>query len=133
MTIVANIPQHSEVSLFGYSGGGVVALQLASQLKEKLTIKSVVVAGTPIDVDTWIEANGYSKLNIENYTDALRQLALASVPVVGIFGDKDTTVSDLYLGVAVESGLNLKVHIVSNADHGQLVNSKSTLDILLNL
>ena len=110
-----------------------MGLQLASQLEKKLTIKSVVVAGTPIDVDAWIEANGYSKVNIENYTDALRQLALASVPVIGVFGDKDAIVSDLYLGVAVESGLKVKVHIVSNADHGQLVTSKSTLDILLNL
>ena len=126
-----HVPQGSQVTLFGHSGGGVMALQLAARVGDGTPIRKIVMTGTPIDVNAWTQANGYSELTLENYADSLRDLAARSVPVFALFGDLDTVVSESYMGVAAEAGLSIQARVLTNTSHGQLAISETTLKILL--
>ena len=126
-----NVPPGSEVTLFGHSGGGVMALQLAGRLGDRVAIRKIVMTGTPVDVNAWTKANGYTDLAMENYPDSLRALAARSVPVFALFGDLDSAVPESYMGVAAEAGLSIQTRVLTNTSHGQLARSESTLEILL--
>jgi pimeloyl-ACP methyl ester carboxylesterase len=126
-----HVPQGSQVTLFGHSGGGVMALQLAARVVDSTAIRKIVITGTPIDVNAWTQANGYSELTLENYADSLRDLAARSVPVFALFGDLDSVVSESYMGVAAEAGLSIQAQVLTNTSHGQLARSETTLKILL--
>ena len=128
--ITNRIPTGSEVTVFGFSGGGVMALQLAGLLNRPYILKKLVLAGTPVDVDAWTNSNGYSQLTLENYREGLHLLASEPVPIFALFGDLDTTVSDKHLGIANEVGLNVKVYLLSNTGHAGLATTDTTLRIL---
>ena len=131
MDAVTNrIPTGSEVTVFGFSGGGVMALQLAGLLKRRFILKKIVLAGTPLDVNAWTNSHGYSQLTLENYRKGLQLLASEPVPVFALFGDLDTTVSDQHLGIANEIGLNVNVYLLPNTSHAGLPTADTTLEIL---
>ena len=125
------VPPGSQVTLFGHSGGGVMALQLAGRLGDKVAIRKIVITGTPVDVSEWTRANGFSDLTVENYLDSLRALAARTVPVFALFGDLDSVVPEKYMGIAAEAGLSIQTRVLTNTSHGQLAGSESTLEILL--
>lgn len=125
------VPPGSQVTLFGHSGGGVMALQLAGRLGDKVAIRKIVITGTPVDVNEWTRANGFSDLTVENYLDSLRALAARTVPVFALFGDLDSVVPEGFMGVATEAGLSIQTRVLANTSHGQLARSESTLEILL--
>ena len=129
--VARNVPPGSQVTLFGHSGGGVMALQLASRLGDKVAIRKIVMTGTPIDVNAWTQANGYSDLAMENYLDSLRVLAARLVPIFALFGDLDPVVPEIYMGIAAEAELSIQTRVLTNTSHSQLARSKSTLEILL--
>ena len=108
-----------------------MALQLAGRLEDKVAIRKIVITGTPVDVNAWTKANGYSDLAMENYPDSLRALAARSVPVFALFGDLDSVVPEKYMGIAAEAGLSIQTRVLTNTSHGQLAGSESTLEILL--
>jgi pimeloyl-ACP methyl ester carboxylesterase len=126
-----HVPQGAQVTLFGHSGGGVMALQLAGRLGDRVAIRKIVMTGTPVDVNAWTQANGYSGLTLENYPDSLRDLAVRSVPVFALFGDLDSVVQESYVGVAAEAGLSIEIRVLNNTSHDQLARSENTLKILL--
>ena len=125
------VPPGSQITLFGHSGGGVMALQLAGRLGDKVAIRKIVITGTPVDVSEWTRANGFSDLTVENYLDSLRALAARTVPVFALFGDLDSVVPEKYMGIAAEAGLSIQTRVLTNTSHGQLAGSESTLEILL--
>ena len=128
---VRDVPLGSQITLFGHSGGGVMALQLAGRLGDEVAIRKIVMTGTPVDVNAWTQANGYSDLVMENYPDSLRALAARSVPVFALFGDLDSVVPERYMGIAAEAGLSIQTQVLTNTNHSQLARSESTLEILL--
>ena len=128
---VRDVPLGSQITMFGHSGGGVMALQLAGRLGDKVAIRKIVMTGTPVDVNAWTQANGYSDLVMENYPDSLRALAARSVPVFALFGDLDSVVPERYMGIAAEAGLSIQTQVLTNTNHSQLARSESTLEILL--
>ena len=125
------VPPGSQVTLLGHSGGGVMALQLAGRLGDKVAIRKIVMTGTPVDVNEWTRANGFSDLTVENYLDSLRALAARTVPVFALFGDLDSVVPEKYMEIAAEAGLSIQTRVLTNTSHGQLAGSESTLEILL--
>ena len=129
-TLTNRIPIGSEITLFGFSGGGVMALQLASLLRPRYTLEKIVLAGTPVDVDTWTESNGYSRLTLNNYRESLQILASQSVPIFALFGDRDTNVSDKHLGIADEVGLTIEAYSLPNTSHANLPIANVTIEIL---
>ena len=128
--VTNRIPTGSEVTVFGFSGGGVMTLQMAGLLKQHYIVKKIVLAGTPVDVNAWTESNGYSQLTLGNYRESLHLLASQSIPIFALFGDQDTTVSDKHLGIANEVGLNVKVYLLTNTSHAGLITAEATLEIL---
>lgn len=129
-TFMNRVPIGSDVTLFGFSGGGVMALQLAGLLRDRYTFQKIVLAGTPVDVNAWTESNGYSQLTLENYPETLGHLASGLVPIFALFGDLDTTVSDKHLGIADEVGLTIKAYLLPNTSHANLPVAKVTIEIL---
>ena len=129
-TLMSQIPAGSEVTLFGFSGGGVMALQLAGLLRDRYTFQKIVLAGTPVDVNAWTESNGYSQLTLENYPNTLGRLASGLIPIFALFGDGDTTVSDKYLGIANKAGLTIKAYLLPNTSHANLPTANATIEIL---
>ena len=129
-TLTNRIPRGSEVTVFGFSGGGVMALQMAALMKQRYILKKIVLAGTPVDVNAWTNSNGYSQLTLENYRERLQLLASESIPIFALFGDQDTTVSDKYLGIANDVGLNINVYLLPNTSHAGLPTANTTLEIL---
>lgn len=128
--VTNRVPTGSEVTVFGFSGGGVMTLQMAGLLKQHYIVKKIVLAGTPVDVNAWTESNGYSQLTLKNYRESLHLLASESIPIFALFGDQDTTVSDKHLGIANEVGLNVKVYLLTNTSHAGLITAEATLEIL---
>jgi pimeloyl-ACP methyl ester carboxylesterase len=129
--VTQNVPKGAQVTLFGHSGGGVMALQLAGRLGDEVAIRKIVITGTPVDVSEWTRANGFSDLTVENYLDSLRALAARTVPVFALFGDLDSVVPEKYMRIAAEAGLSIQTRELTNTSHGQLARSETTLEILL--
>ena len=107
-----------------------MALQMAALVKQRYILKKIVLAGTPVDVNAWTNSNGYSQLTLENYRERLQLLASESIPIFALFGDQDTTVSDKYLGIANDVGLNINVYLLPNTSHAGLPTANTTLEIL---
>lgn len=128
--VTNRIPTGSEVTVFGFSGGGVMTLQMASLLKQNYILKKIVLAGTPIDVNAWTKSNAYSELTLENYRESLHALASEPIPIFALFGDQDTTVSEKHLGIAKEVGLTVNVYLLTDTSHAGLITAEATLEIL---
>lgn len=50
---------HWEVTLIGYSGGGVLAMLMAARMEQ---VRTVVTVASNLDIDAWTAHNGYSRL-----------------------------------------------------------------------
>ena len=129
-TVINRIPIGSEVTFFGFSGGGVMALQLAGLLKQRYILNKIVLAGTPVDVKAWTKSNGYSQMTLGNYKENLQLLASEPVSIFALFGDLDTIVPNQHLGIAQELGLPIKAYLLHNTSHAGLPMADVTLDIL---
>jgi alpha/beta hydrolase fold len=73
----------------GYSGGGVIALLLASQRND---VEKVITLASNIDTEEWVKYHNISSLNGEN--PALLSSKLASVKQVHYVGADDTIVPE---------------------------------------
>lgn len=76
-----------DITLIGYSGGGVVALLVASQRQD--IVKVITLAGN-IDTDTWTQYHHISTLHGSN--PALLHEKLSSIEQLHFVGSKDTIV-----------------------------------------
>lgn len=101
------------VMLFGYSGGGALAMLLAQRVPETRAV--VTIAGN-LDTDAWADYHGYSPL-----TDSLnpaRSLPLApSIVQLHIAGNRDTNVPPELTRRALKRQDRAHMVVMSGYDH----------------
>jgi len=105
--------QATEIVLFGYSGGGVLALLVANRVPR---INTVVTVGANLDVDAWTTLHGYSPLSqslspidVTSWRDSLRQIHLV--------GADDRNVTPMIVWRFARSRPEVEVRVIPGFDH----------------
>lgn len=126
------IPSASKVTIIGYSGGGVMALQVAPSLVPNFALEKIVLLGTPVDVEKWTERHGFTDINLHNYRAKLERLKTLSVPITAILGGLDELVAKPDLEIGGEIGLIIKEITIKNATHEDIPLSPITIETIKN-
>ncbi|MGH8553741.1 MAG: alpha/beta fold hydrolase, partial [Methylococcales bacterium] len=104
---------HSRLVFCGHSGGGTLAVMLASRFPE--TVAVITLAGN-LDIDRWIRYHGYSPLEGSKNPAKLPPLA-SGVKEIHYVGEKDTNVLPEFVVPRSRSRAGIEVSIVKDFDH----------------
>lgn len=107
--------QNSKINLFGYSGGGVVALLVA---KRRDDVAKVVTFASNIDTEFWSSYHGISPLNGDNPANFCKELN--KINQVHYVGKVDNIVPiDIALSYAkkCDNHKNIKIKVIDGFDH----------------
>jgi hypothetical protein len=103
----------TDIVLFGYSGGGVLALLVANRV---VRINTVVTIGANLDVDAWTTLHGYSPLSqslspieVTSWRDSLRQIHLV--------GADDRNVTPMIVWRFARSRPDAEFRVIPGFDH----------------
>ncbi len=103
----------SKVSLFGFSGGGALAMLLAPKIKE---VNRVVTLAGNLDTDAWATAHGYTPLS-GSLNPALQPPLPASIQQLHYLGEKDRNITVKLVKPVIERQKNARLIILKQADH----------------
>jgi len=104
----------SEVSLFGHSGGGALALLLAEKIPQ--VVRIVTLAGN-LDTDAWIEHHGYSRL-YTSLNPAKRAALSQRVEQFHFMGARDANIPPALVLGWIQSQSNAYGIIFDSFTHG---------------
>ncbi len=103
----------TQVVMFGYSGGGVLALLVANQVSR---IDTVVTIGTNLDIDAWTALHGYTALSdsvnpmdVQKWRVSLRQIHFV--------GESDTNVPPAIAARFAGDGSRIEIRVIPGFDH----------------
>jgi len=103
----------TDIVLFGYSGGGVLALLVANRV---VRINTVVTIGANLDVDAWTTLHGYTPLSqslnpidVTSWRSSLRQIHLV--------GADDRNVTPTIVSQFARSRPGVEVRVIPGFDH----------------
>lgn len=103
------------VVLLGFSGGGVLAAELALTRKD---VAGLVTLAAPLDLDTWTAYHGVPPLAGPRPSDRmLRGLSRLDIPALYIFGERDVVVPPAMLSRIRATLPADRVQIVQGAGH----------------
>ncbi len=101
------------VNLFGFSGGGAMAMLLAGQLSNTKTV--VTLAGN-LDLKAWTSLHGYSPL-YGSLDPATQPLLSASIKQIHLMGEKDTNIPSTISLKQVQRQKNSDYYVFDNFRH----------------
>lgn len=107
--------QNSKINLFGYSGGGVVALLVA---KRRTDVSNVVTFASNIDTEFWSSYHGISPLNGDNPANFCK--ALNNINQIHYVGKDDNIVPiDIASSYTkkCDSHKNIKIKVIDGFNH----------------
>ena len=102
-----------KVSLFGFSGGGTLAMLLAPKIKE---VKRVVTLAGNLDTDAWTAAHGYTSLS-GSLNPALQPPLAASIQQLHYIGEKDRNIMLKLVKPVIKRQKNAQLIVLKDADH----------------
>lgn len=106
-------PSHaSRVVLFGYSGGGVLAVLVANRVAR---IDTVVSVGANLDTHAWTALHGYSEL--DKSVNPSRETIRGSLSQIHLVGENDRNVPPSIVMMFAEGRPNVEVRVISGFDH----------------
>lgn len=107
------LDSNREVTLIGYSGGGVLAMLIAARLEQ---VQGVVTIGANLDIATWADLHGYSRL-VGSLNPATQPPLPAKIRQIHLAGERDLRVpARLSAPVLARQG-NARLFVVPNFDH----------------
>ena len=101
------------LELFGYSGGGVLAMLLAERFPQT---RVVVTLGANLDTQAWARLHGYTPLR-ESLNPASRPALTATIRQLHLVGARDNNVPPSLLSAIESRQPNAQVIVVSDFDH----------------
>ena len=101
------------ISLFGFSGGGTLAMLLAPQIKE---IDVVVTLAGNLDTHAWTTHHGYSPLS-GSLNPALHSALRSRIRQFHYLGDNDKNITIKLVKPVIERQQNARLIILKQADH----------------
>jgi pimeloyl-ACP methyl ester carboxylesterase len=102
-----------ELVLFGHSGGGVLAVLLASRLPQT---RAVVTIGANLDIDAWTDMHGYSRLG-ESLNPAVEPVLDSSIAQLHLIGGRDRNVPPRLLQPYLIRQPDAQVVVMPGYDH----------------
>ncbi len=103
----------SKVSLFGFSGGGALAMLLAPKIKE---VDRVVTLAGNLDTDAWTADHGYAPLS-GSLNPALQPPLSARIQQFHYLGEKDRNITVKLVKSVIKRQKNTQLIILKQADH----------------
>lgn len=103
-----------EITLIGYSGGGVLAMLLAERVAR---VRAVVTVAANLDVAAWTRLHGYSMLE-DSLNPAERPALPEHIRQVHFAGARDRQVPPWLVRQGLRNQPAALVHVVEGADHG---------------
>lgn len=103
----------AQLQIFGFSGGGTLAVLLAERLK---MVARVVTIGANLDVAAWCDLHGYSRL--AGFNPVERQATHAKLNVLHLVGERDTNTPPWLVEAAALARGGERVRVVKQFDHG---------------
>jgi pimeloyl-ACP methyl ester carboxylesterase len=103
---------YREMLLFGHSGGGALALLLATRLQ---AVRAVVTLAVNYDIDAWADHHGYHRLG-GSLNPALQ--APVRVPEWHLLGGRDRRVPSRLMLEPLRRRPGARVEVVADFDHG---------------
>jgi predicted esterase len=109
------IKQHniSKVNLFGFSGGGTLAMLLAPQLKE---VNAVITLAGNLDTDAWTTHHGYSPL-FGSLNPALQPALPTNIQQFHYIGEDDKNILIKLIKPVIEQQKNARLIVIKQTDH----------------
>ncbi|OUS13094.1 hypothetical protein A9Q89_03615 [Gammaproteobacteria bacterium 53_120_T64] len=106
--------QIAGVTIFGYSGGGTLAVLLAARIPETLAV--VTVAGN-LDIDAWAEYHGYTPLT--GSINPVKSTALnPAIEQLHLVGEEDGNILKQFVTAFTSKQRNSRLLEVAEYDHG---------------
>lgn len=102
-----------EVTLIGYSGGGVLAMLIAARLEQ---VATVVTIAANLDTATWTDHHGYSRL-LGSLNPATQPPLPARIRQIHLAGERDSRVPAHLSDQALARQPNAQLLVIPNFDH----------------
>ncbi len=109
------IKQHgfTNISLFGFSGGGTLAMLIAPQIAETSTV--ITLAGN-LDTEAWVLHHGYKPL-IGSLNPATYPPLAAHIQQLHLLGENDKNIPEKIIKPIIQRQHNAKLIRLKQADH----------------
>jgi hypothetical protein len=102
-----------ELVLFGYSGGGVLAVLLANRLPRT---NVVVTLAANLDIDAWADLHGYTRLS-GSLNPAVEPALDSAIKQLHLVGDRDRNVQPTVHESFLRQQTNAQAVVLSGYDH----------------
>ncbi len=102
-----------EVTLIGYSGGGVLAMLIAARIEQ---VRTVVTIGANLDIAAWADHHGYSRL-IGSLNPATQPPLPARIRQIHLAGERDIRVPAHLSEPAAARQPNAQFLVLPHFDH----------------
>ncbi len=102
-----------EITLIGYSGGGVLAMLIAARMEQ---VRTVVTVASNLDIDAWADLNGYSRLK-GSLNPATQPPLPARIRQVHLVGGRDRRAPPTLAQTVVARQANARIWVIRDFDH----------------
>jgi len=113
LTQIANEYRKSDIVIFGYSGGGALAMLLAERLA---IIRGVVTVAGNLDIEAWVDYHSYSPLT-ESINPASHLPLKEELFQFHVIGSQDKVVPPHLVQAAIKRQGGIKPVVIHNVDH----------------
>ncbi len=103
----------NEIVIFGYSGGGALAILLAKRLPK---VQAIVTIAGNLDIDAWADYHSYSPLT-ESINPISRFPLREELIQIHVIGDRDKVIPPHLGKFALKQQANSKTIVIADADH----------------
>jgi dienelactone hydrolase len=102
-----------EVTLVGYSGGGALAMLIASRIEK---VRTLVTIAANLDIDAWADHHGYSRLS-GSLNPATQPPLPARIRQIHLAGERDARVPAKLSRQALSRQPKAQLLVIPNFDH----------------
>jgi pimeloyl-ACP methyl ester carboxylesterase len=124
------LEQSSSIHLIGHSGGGLMAVRLAFELRQTdFQVNSITAISSPIDPEYWTENRGFSPLQIDSYSEELNWAVQHQCIDLWI-GKDDWLISLEDIRPTIRKKMANKIRVIPKASHSKGWQQEWTKEIL---